>query len=494
MNEQNRLRVQRIATRHASRTSEGWSEADSDAAFLAEFGRARDEVLTPLMEDVGAELKAAGYDFRVSPGGAAASPSVDFRILIPGRGASKDTIRFFAHKDAVRGWQVIAEIEIERSAMELVRFEATEPITRDVAEQLVVDATEQLFASALAATRRAPPAEAPASTPAPPPTRVAAEAPADTLPSTAPAPVNVRAVVLERLRVGRRLHGLDLVGADLHGLDFRGGLMSALDLRDANLQGCLLVGARLTAARLVGADLTDADLTGADLTRADLTGAVLVRTRLDGASLVDALGAPCGSSEEVVGESAEHAGEAPRGESEAVPVIEHASAPAMPPLTNEPELRWARWAGAAGAGETEELDVAAFQGAALPFSKGPPAPPFLLTAGADRSEPRRPCCDTEHETMELPVMGVDASAEAASGPFPSKPLTVEQYAAFCAELEVFSGQAPHVHQRYGVLTVDARRALDKTFAERFSAEPSLQQRWRALVVHYQDWYRRHAAE
>ncbi len=71
MNEQNRLRVQRIATRHASRTSEGWSEADSDAAFLAEFGRARDEVLTPLMEDVGAELKAAGYDFRVSPGGEA---------------------------------------------------------------------------------------------------------------------------------------------------------------------------------------------------------------------------------------------------------------------------------------------------------------------------------------------------------------------------------------------------------------------------------------
>lgn len=256
MNEQNRLRVHRIATRHASRTRDGWSETEteSDAAFLAAFGRAREEVLTPLMEEVGAELRAAGYDFRVSSGGAAASPSVDFRILIPGRGAAKDTIRFFAHKDAVRGWQVIAEIEIERSPMELARFEASEPITSDVAEQLVVDATEQMFASALAVPRSAPPADAPASIPARLPTSVVAEAAApDTMPSVAPeAPVGVRALVIERLRVGRRLYGLDLVGADLQELDFADALMSALDLRGANLQGCVLTGARLTGARLGG--------------------------------------------------------------------------------------------------------------------------------------------------------------------------------------------------------------------------------------------------
>ena len=147
MHELSRLRLSRITTRHAKLTAEGQRDAESDAAFLAGFARARDEVLRPVMEEVGAQLEAAGYGFRISLDSTEGSPAVDFHIVIPGRDDFKDTIRFFAHKDALRGWQVIAEIELKRSPFELTRFEANDQITRDRAEQLIVDAVEQMFAS-----------------------------------------------------------------------------------------------------------------------------------------------------------------------------------------------------------------------------------------------------------------------------------------------------------------------------------------------------------
>jgi len=150
MNEQNRLRLERIAARHAKSAAQGMSDSEADEAFLAAFARVRDEVLRPVMAEIGVQLKASGYAFRISPGGEEGAPAIDFQILIPDRGDSKDTIRFFARKDAARGWQVIAELELKRSPVELTRFETTEEIAHDVAEQLIVDAVEQMFASTTA--------------------------------------------------------------------------------------------------------------------------------------------------------------------------------------------------------------------------------------------------------------------------------------------------------------------------------------------------------
>jgi hypothetical protein len=153
MHEQNRLRLDRIAARLAKHAAQAPSdplparETQTDAAFLAAFSQVRDAVLRPLMGEVGLQLKEAGYSFRISAGNEEGSPSVDLHIMLPERSASKDTIRFLARKDAVRGWQVIAELELKRSPFELTRFEKTEEITHDVAEQLVVDAVEQMFAS-----------------------------------------------------------------------------------------------------------------------------------------------------------------------------------------------------------------------------------------------------------------------------------------------------------------------------------------------------------
>jgi hypothetical protein len=147
MHEQNRLRIDRITARHAKHHARGQGDAEGDAAFLAGFLRARAEVLRPVMAEVGAQLECAGYGFEIREGDAEGTPSIDLHVRIPRRESSKDVIRFFAHRDAALGWQVIGEIELKRSPVELVRFEATEPVTRDRAEQLIVDAVEQMFAS-----------------------------------------------------------------------------------------------------------------------------------------------------------------------------------------------------------------------------------------------------------------------------------------------------------------------------------------------------------
>jgi hypothetical protein len=180
MNDQNRLRLERIAARHASRpapkpTAPEPPPEEEDAlapAFLAAFARARDAVLRPAMAEVGLELKEAGHGFRIDPGGDENSPSIDLRVILPDRGDSRDTVRFLAKKDAERGWQVVGELELKGSPVELTRFETAEEITHDVVEQLVVDAVEQMLASTAEAPRaKSPPrapAPAPAAAPAPP--------------------------------------------------------------------------------------------------------------------------------------------------------------------------------------------------------------------------------------------------------------------------------------------------------------------------------------
>lgn len=186
MNDQNRLRLERIAARQASRAApapsapELKSDDTADAAFLAAFERAQNGVLRPVMAEVGLQLRRAGYLFQISSGGEASTPSIDLHLVIPGRGDSKDIIRFFAAKDPERGWQVIAELELKRSPFELTRFEATEELDHDVVEQLLVDAVEQMFASTGGEDPRSK---------SPPLARAAPPAPAPTPVPPAPAPV-----------------------------------------------------------------------------------------------------------------------------------------------------------------------------------------------------------------------------------------------------------------------------------------------------------------
>ncbi|MFS8065167.1 MAG: hypothetical protein ACMG6S_02225, partial [Byssovorax sp.] len=77
-----------------------------------------------------------------------ARPSIELHLVITGaRRGSKNLIRFFASKDVERGPEIIAEVEMVRSPMELTRFQEIDALTPEVAEQLLLDAIEQVFAS-----------------------------------------------------------------------------------------------------------------------------------------------------------------------------------------------------------------------------------------------------------------------------------------------------------------------------------------------------------
>lgn len=110
----------------------------------------------------------------------------------------------------------------------------------------------------------------------------------------APAPVDaaaeetgIRKTVLDNVRAGTAMHGMDLTSADLSGMDLSGAIFGDARLAGAKLVKTILRGARLAGARLTAADLRGADLTDADLSRSDLTRAVLTDAVLAGADLTD---------------------------------------------------------------------------------------------------------------------------------------------------------------------------------------------------------------
>ncbi|WP_437878069.1 DUF2169 domain-containing protein [Sorangium sp. So ce513] len=103
-------------------------------------------------------------------------------------------------------------------------------------------------------------------------------------PVAAPPPAG-RDAVLELLRLGEPLAGVDLTGIDLSGADLAGADLGGVLLKRANLRGARLDGARLVEAVLAEADAEGARFEGADLTRADLTGANVKAARFAGAVL-----------------------------------------------------------------------------------------------------------------------------------------------------------------------------------------------------------------
>jgi hypothetical protein len=413
--------LDRIAARYVKQTAEGRKDAETETetAFLAKFRRVRDDVLRPVMAEVGAQLKAAGFDFQVSPGGNEGAPGVDFHVLIPGRGDSKDTIRFFARKDRDRGWQVLGELELKRSPVELKRFEECGELGHDVAEQLVVDAVEQMFASTVD-----PPSSEPAS----------AEPASGVAGNTVPESAAARAAGGAAEQAGRS--------------------------------------ATFSAAT------SDGDTP---------IGETIVRpTELD----------------QVVGHRPEQAlGSTSPGPSGVGQELEHFSDAFLPPWRDPPETRWARWATVTTTGDTKEVDVSVFGRPALPFRQGPASPAFFEEVESVRAQDaaEHRCLETEDETLALPIVeasqtepyqtkaGIDTSEPTPMGmrsPTILPALTLEEYAAFAAELALLPGQAANIHKKYGIHGASARRALDEAFAGRFRAQPALRQRWETLVVTY----------
>jgi hypothetical protein len=181
--------------------------------------------------------------------------------------------------------------------------------------------------------------------------------------------------------------------------------------------------------------------------------------------------------------------------------LDGALAPAEP-LVLGPEIQASPWAAFARPDAPARRDATMVLLAfpelpALPFASGE-APSLELVkamdaAASDDRARREPIgMDT---TEEIPV-GLFRGARAVT-PWDKAPappdsnipaLTLEQYAALCAEMAMKPAQAEAILARYRL--TGARRVVDEQFAQRFRAEPALQQRWQALIVHYGDWFRR----
>ena len=152
MKEQTQIRLATITARHAKRLAESGIDASAasarERAFFNEFDRLRAEILRPAMVEIGAQLEAAGHGYRIEERVESGRPLIELHLLILGahRG-SKNLIRLFAWKDSEGRPEIVAEVEMVRSPMELTRYQEIEALTREVAEQMLVEAIEQVFAS-----------------------------------------------------------------------------------------------------------------------------------------------------------------------------------------------------------------------------------------------------------------------------------------------------------------------------------------------------------
>jgi hypothetical protein len=436
MKDQNRLRLSRIAERHAGRTPQKPSEPeppreeedDLAPAFLAAFARARDAVLRPAMAEVGLELKEVGYSFRIKPGGDERSPSVDLHVIIPDRGDSKDTVRFVARKDAARGWQVVGELELKGNPVELTRFETTEEISGDVIEQLVVDAVEQMLASTGGAPRGKPPAlepTVPASTPAPAP------------PPPVPMPPAPRTASTDA--------------------ELSRPFVAPQSSEDAPPPVQPL---KRPPAELFGTT----------------TGSVM----------------PTGPAVPFAPGSAPPQPSAPpptAGPSATLPQVKRAPAAltgtslgTLPPRGPAMPFAPGRPPGEAPAGTSGGVAIAAMP--ALPFD--PNAPSHLPASGSPALPVRPP--SKLSGTVDASAAPAGPQLPFAKAPEPPGPsgLSLEQYASLCVELALEPAKADETLLRYQ-LTSEQRKALDTHWQGRIAAEPSVWMRFDQAYAAYQKW-------
>jgi hypothetical protein len=441
MDEQNRLRLARIADRHAKRSAEGprvrsdptrESRPSAEEEFRAAFVQAREDLLRPAMSAVAEELALAGYKSRITPGGTQARPAIDLHVELPDA-RSKDVVRFFPFLDPERGWQIVAELELKGKPFELSRFARFDELRRDVLEHVIIDAIEQMFSSKES--------------------RVAAPEPSSRRESQAPdsptsGPIAGSGVGPRsdergaRTRVGAIPR--EAVAVELQPSRARSGTSGGTDRGDARaLRGALAfpeAGDR--AARFDGQSGNEA------------------RTRT--ASGADSVG------------SASSAGPSPTelgGHAVPVPAVGASPLAEVPPRDRVPE--------------TQEVDVRAFRGA-LPFKKGAPAPAFFAAAEATRTSDAPDVGATGEETMplvalsagdgpELPFANTgegEAESNGRSGGVSA--LSLEQYATFRARLAVEGEDSADVWRDFGITSRADKEALQARFAAHFRGDPGAQ--------------------
>src|SRR5262249_29579015 len=86
----------------------------------------------------------------------------------------------------------------------------------------------------------------------------------------------------------------------------------------------------------------------------------------------------------------------------------------------------------------------------------------------------------------------EGSSPAPAGPSDQVDLSLEQYAALCAEVSAFPQRADATFARYGLVSREDKLTIDAVWQDRLSSDPALMKRWQSLYLHYQEYYHRTA--
>ena len=182
----------------------------------------------------------------------------------------------------------------------------------------------------------------------------------------------------------------------------------------------------------------------------------------------------------------------------ALPFPSGAPSPApvsAPPASSAPVAPGVKRAPAALSGTS--MAIVMPKGPALPFARSEAPSPAPAPVAAAPPGPAALSGTTSFElTPEiLAAMGkqgalpfAETSAPAAPPPPPPPPdqgLTIERYAALCAELAAFPAQQNVVFERYGLADPSARAAVDAAWKERLGRDAAEYRRWQVLYQEHQ---------
>jgi hypothetical protein len=147
-----------------------------------------------------------------------------------------------------------------------------------------------------------------------------------------------------------------------------------------------------------------------------------------------------------------------------------------------------------------ETDAAAPQD--TPSAPGGPAvPQDTPSAPANPAGPTVPGIEPDAPTeapppsagprgpLSQPLPGMMAAQGPPPVPLPPhlEAMSVEHYAALCAECAVHPEWVASIHARYQIESDEQRTALDLRWRERFRVDDQLTQTWRWHYVRYQEW-------
>jgi hypothetical protein len=148
MKEHNRHRLALIDARFAKTNDERSLGEAFDDAFL----RVSNDVIRPVMNDVAAELEKLGHSPRIetarlSHEGNVVFPTIALHVGMRGRGEHSGYVAFGVARDGSVP-EVLAWLVVPPRPFDLLRYAHPDEIQADHVEQLLVDATEHLFAHA----------------------------------------------------------------------------------------------------------------------------------------------------------------------------------------------------------------------------------------------------------------------------------------------------------------------------------------------------------